>query len=71
MNGGPGASYPQFTGALIGVPSLPGTYAAGGQDVQSTAGALALPDKQIQVTVVEETLTPVEQVDLVSLLFVI
>ena len=28
--GGAGLAYPDFTGPLIGVPGLPGTYAAGG-----------------------------------------
>jgi len=37
--GGSGLSYPNFTGPLIGVPTLPGTYAAGG-----TAGGGPLAD---------------------------
>ena len=39
--GGSGLAYPNFTGPLIGVPSLPGTYAVGGSSATPGVGAVS------------------------------
>ena len=39
--GGSGLAYPNFTGPLIGVPSLPGTYAVGGSSAIPGVGAVS------------------------------